>query len=119
VTAFIAALIGAVVLGWNRSVSGLPYPQQVWEKTVRLAGWGGLRPAPGQTAHDYARRLGKRYRDVQADMTVLADGYTKSRFGQKELTPDELDAIKDAWPEVRANLVGGITSRFFRRRKNG
>jgi transglutaminase-like putative cysteine protease len=119
VTAFIAALIGAVVLGWNRSVSGLPYPQQVWEKTVRLAGWGGLRPAPGQTAHDYARRLGKRYRDVQADMTVLADGYTKSRFGHKELSPDELDAIKDAWPEVRANLVGGITSRFFRRRKNG
>lgn len=117
VTAFLAALVGAVILGWNRSVAGLPYPQQVWEKTVRLAGWGGIRPGPGETAHDYARRLGKRYRDVQADMPVLADAYTKSRFGHRQLSEDEIDAVKDAWPEIRANLIGGISGRFFRRRK--
>ena len=117
VTAFIAALIGVIMLGWQRSVAGLPYPQQVWEKTVRLAGWGGVRPKPGQTPHDYARRLGKRFLDVRDDMPVLADAYVKSRYGHKELSEDEIAAIKDAWPEVRANLVGGITGRFFRRRR--
>ena len=118
VTAFIAALIGVIMLGWQRSVAGLPYPQQVWEKTVRLAGWGGVRPKPGQTPHDYARRLGKRFLDVRDDMPVLADAYVKSRYGHKELSEDEIAAIKDAWPEVRANLVGGITGRFFRRRRD-
>ena len=95
----------------------MPYPQQIWEKTVRLASWGGMRPRPGQTPHDYARRLGKRFRDVQDDMPTLADAYVKSRFGHKEISEDETAAIKDAWPEVRANLVGGIGGRFFRRRR--
>jgi transglutaminase-like putative cysteine protease len=117
VTAFIAALIGVIMLGWQRSVAGLPYPQQIWEKTVRLAGWGGVRPRPGQTPHDYARSLGKRFLDVRDDMPVLADAYVKSRYGHKELSEEEIAAIKDAWPEVRANLVGGITGRFFRRRR--
>jgi transglutaminase-like putative cysteine protease len=117
VTAFLAALVGAVMLGWQRSVAGLPYPQQIWEKTVRLASWGGLRPQPGQTPHDYARRLAKRFRDVEADMPTLANAYAKSRFGHKELSSDEIAAIKDAWPEVRANLVGGITGRLFHRRR--
>jgi hypothetical protein len=94
----------------------MPYPQQVWEKTVRLAGWGGIRPQPGQTPHDYARRLGKRFLDVRDDLPVLADAYTKSRFGHKGLSEQETAAIKDAWPEVRAVLIGGITGRFFRRR---
>jgi transglutaminase-like putative cysteine protease len=117
VTLFLAALVGAVILGWQRSVAGLPYPQQIWEKTVRLAGWGGIRPQPGQTPHDYARGLGKRFRDVQDDMPVLADAYVKSRFGRKDLSDEEIAAVKDTWPEVRANLVGGIGGRFFRRRK--
>jgi transglutaminase-like putative cysteine protease len=118
VTAFIAALIGVIMLGWQRSVAGLPYPQQIWEKTVRLAGWGGVRPRPGQTPHDYARSLGKRFLDVRDDMPVLADAYVKSRYGHKELSEEEIAVIKDAWPEVRANLVGGITGRFFHRRRD-
>lgn len=117
VTLFLAALVGVVMLGWQRSFAGLPYPQQLWAKTVRLAGWGGMRPAPGQTPHDFAQRLGKRYLDVRDDMPVLADAYVKSRYGHKELTEDEIDALNDAWPEVRANLVGGITGRLFSRRR--
>src|SRR5207247_647951 len=51
VAAFIALLAGSVYLGWQRSVAGLPYSQQLWEKTVRLATWAGHGPrssrAPG------------------------------------------------------------------------
>lgn len=117
VTLFLAALVGVVMLGWQRSFAGLPYPQQLWAKTVRLAGWGGMRPQPGQTPHDFAQRLGKRHLDVRDDMPTLADAYVKSRYGHKDLSEAEVVALKDAWPEVRANLVGGITGRFFRRRR--
>lgn len=116
--AFVAAMIGAIVLGWQRSVTGLPYPQQVWEKTVRLASWGGAPPAPGQTPHDYARRLGKRFRDVQRDLPALADAYTKSRFGHKELGETESQALKEAWPYVRSALIGGVLGRWRRRRES-
>lgn len=116
--AFIAAMIGAIALGWQRSVSGMPYAQQVWEKTVRLASWGGAPPAPGQTPHDYARRLGNRFRDVQRDLPALADAYTKSRFGHKELGETESQALKEAWPYVRRALIGGVLGRWRRRRES-
>ena len=116
VLAFIAALIGAIALGWQRSVAGLPYPQQVWEKTVRLATWGGSPPMPGQTPHDYATGLGKRFRGVR-DFPVLADAYTKSRFGHKEIGEDQTALLKEAWPDVRGALLGSIVRRIWPRHR--
>jgi hypothetical protein len=116
VLAFAAALIGAIMLGWQRSVAGLPYPQQVWEKTVRLASWGGTPPMPGQTPHDYANGLGKRFYHVRRDFPTLADAYTKSRFGHKEIDEAQAKALRDAWPDVRGALVGSIVRRLWPRR---
>jgi transglutaminase-like putative cysteine protease len=116
VLAFIAALIGAIALGWQRSVAGLPYPQQVWEKTVRLASWGGSPPMPGQTPHDYANGLGKRFHAVRRDFPTLADAYTKSRFGHHEIDEAQAQALKEAWPDVRGALVGSIVRRVWPRR---
>jgi hypothetical protein len=117
VTLFLAALVGVAILGWNRSVAGLPYAQQVWAKTVRLAGWGGMRPEPGQTPHDFAKRLGKRHLDVRDEMPTLADAYVKSRYGRKHLSDEERQDLEGIWQDVRANLIGGITGRFFRRER--
>jgi transglutaminase-like putative cysteine protease len=116
VLAFIAALIGAIALGWQRSVAGLPYPQQVWEKTVRLASWGGSPPLPGETPHDYARGLGKRFRGVR-DFPALADAYTKSRFGHKEIDENQAALLKEAWPDVRGALLGSIVRRIWPRHR--
>jgi transglutaminase-like putative cysteine protease len=116
VLAFIAALIGAIALGWQRSVAGLPYPQQVWEKTVRLASWGGAPPLPGQTPHDYAKGLGKRFRGVR-DFPALADAYTRSRFGHKEIDKGQAALLKEAWPDVRGALLGSIVRRIWPRHR--
>jgi hypothetical protein len=116
ILAFICAIAAAIFFGWQRSVAGLPYPQQLWEKTVRLASWGGEGPAPGQTPHDYARRLGKRFRGVE-EWSLLADAYTRSRFGRKEIGETDAAALRDMWPDARGALMGGIFGRFFRRRR--
>jgi len=105
---------GAVFFGWQRSVAGIPYPQQVWEKTVRLASWGGLAPEPGQTPHEYAGRLGKRFRDVSG-WQALADAYTRSRFGRKETGEDEAVVLREMWPDARGAMLRGIAGRFLRR----
>jgi hypothetical protein len=118
VSIFIALILGAIFLGWQRSVSGLPYPEQLWEKTVRLASWGGLSPEPGQTPHDFALRLTRRFRGVD-EWSVLADSYTRSRFGHKPTGTEEGELLTEVWPDARGALLGGIFARPFRRWRRG
>ncbi|HUF52934.1 MAG TPA: transglutaminase domain-containing protein [Dehalococcoidia bacterium] len=116
VLGFAAAVAVAVTVGWNRSVMGLPYPQQVWEKTVRLASWGGFKPQPGQTPHEYISALGKLHRGMR-DLDVLASAYTSSRFGKKELRETDRERLAEMWPVLRGALMSGILRRVARRSK--
>jgi transglutaminase-like putative cysteine protease len=102
--------------GWQRSVAGLPYPQQIWEKTVRLASWAGHPPEPGQTPREYAERLTKVFRSVP-EFGLLATSYSRSRFGR----PDDEGGIdvarlKEVWPHVRGPLLSAMFGRLLRRR---
>jgi hypothetical protein len=106
----------AAFAGWQRSVTGLPYEQQLWEKTVRMASWAGMPPGPGQTPHEYAKRLGKRFRDVW-EWDEMADAYTRSMFGHKEPGDEEKKRLQAIWPDARGALTGGIMGRPFRRKR--
>ncbi|MEX0682819.1 MAG: transglutaminase domain-containing protein [Dehalococcoidia bacterium] len=116
VIAFAVAIIVAVSLGWQRSVAGLPYPQQLWEKTVRLASWGGFQPQPGQTPHEYVDALGRRHRAVR-DLDVLSSTYTRSRFGKKDADESERERLEELWSSLRGALLRGIAGRVFRRNR--
>lgn len=113
VAAFAALLAGSVFLGWQRSVAGLPYSQQLWEKTVRLATWAGHGPRTGQTPAEFARNLQRRVRDAP-DISVLADAYNRSRFGRQH--PDgERATLGEVWSPLRNALLGAILRRITRR----
>lgn len=115
VAGVLAASAGSAALGWRRSVAGLPYPQQLWEKTVRLAGWAGLGPAPGQTPSEFARSLDRRLRSVR-DIEALAEAYNRSRFGRKETPQPERERLEKVWAHLRALLAGEVILRLWRRR---
>ena len=113
VAAFIALLAGSVFLGWQRSVAGLPYSQQLWEKTVRLATLAGYGPRTGQTPSDFARSLKRGVRDAD-DISILAAAYNRSRFGRAE--PDKDRArLNEIWSPLRNALLGAILRRITRR----
>ncbi len=116
ILAFAGALGVAVFAGWQRSVAGMPYEQQIWEKTVRMASWGGMPPGPGQTPHEYAKRLGKRFRDVW-EWDELAEAYTRSKFGHRPADEAVRKRLGVIWPDARGALMGGIWRRPFRRGK--
>jgi hypothetical protein len=104
----------AIVLGvgsrlaWERSLAGLPYPQRVWEQTMRLATWARLRPQPHQTPREYARELEGRLPGVEG-IDTLAEAYSRSRFGRKPLLDGEEEAhLRDVWKRVRARLLTRI-----------
>ena len=113
VVAFVALLAGSVFLGWQRSVAGLPYSQQLWEKAVRLSSWAGHGPRTGETPAEFAQGLRRRVHDAR-DISVLAKAYNRSRFGARE--PDEEKAkLAEMWTPLRNALFGAIIRRVTRR----
>ena len=112
---FIVAMSAVMRLGWQRSVRGLPYPHQVWEKTVRLASWAGYPPQPGQTPWDYARGLERVFLGARGFPT-LAGVYSRSRYGRGDASAQEREEIDRIWPDLRGRLLGAIFSRVLRRR---
>ncbi|MBI2913621.1 MAG: transglutaminase domain-containing protein [Chloroflexi bacterium] len=110
-----AAVAGSVALGWRRSVAGLPYPQQLWEKTVRLASWAGHPPEPGQTPADFAGRLERAFRGVR-DIPTLAAAYNRSRFAHRDAEAAERQHLAKLWPHLRGALLWAMLARLWRRR---
>jgi hypothetical protein len=115
VVAVAAAVAGAASFGWRRSVAGLPYPQQLWEKTVRLASWAGYPPQPGETPSGFARSLRRRLGGLR-DVERLADAYNRSRFGARDVDGKERELLARVWKELRLPLVWGAVRRLWRRR---
>jgi hypothetical protein len=115
VIAFAAAVAGSIALGWQRSVAGLPYPQQLWDKTVRLASWAGQSPEPGQTPAEYASHLQRRFRGVP-DIPALGAAYNRSRFGNRDPDREEQERLERQWPHLRAALLKAILGRPWLRR---
>ena len=111
---FLAALAGSAALGWRRSVAGLPYPQQMWEKTVRLASWAGQPPQPGQTPTGFANALARRFRGVR-DIDLLAAAYNRSRFGRKDSDAVERERLARVWAHLRGPLAWEVVRRLWRR----
>ncbi len=116
VIGFAGALAGSAALGWRRSVAGLPYSQQLWEKTVRLATWAGYPPESGQTPSDFTRRLERAFRGVR-DLPALAAAYGRSRFGGRDAAADEREMLRQMWPHLRGTLLRAIALRLVRRRR--
>jgi transglutaminase-like putative cysteine protease len=113
----LGAVAGLAVTGslaWRRSLAGLPYPQQVWEKTVRLASWAGYPPAPGQTPASFARALARRHRGVP-HVEDLAAAYNRSRFGHRDAEPGEAGRLERVWRQLRGPLLGEVLRRPWRR----
>jgi transglutaminase-like putative cysteine protease len=113
-TGFAAAVAASAALGWRRSVAGLPYPQQLWEKTVRLASWAGRPPQTGQTPSGFARHLARGFRGVR-DIDLLAGAYNRSRFGRKDSNAEEGARLARVWTQLRVRLAWEIVRRLWRR----
>lgn len=94
-----------VRIAWERGMSGLDYPAQLWEKTVRLATWLRLGPKPHQTPTEYTRSLRRALPDATAGVETVTDSYLRARYGNHELTPPEREQLDDTWPSLRNRLI--------------
>jgi transglutaminase-like putative cysteine protease len=98
--------VGAVY-AWNRSLTGLSYPERVWEKTLRLASWTGLRPQATQTPREYVRDLQEGLPEVR-DLPLLLRSYESARFGRRQVGEEEKARLEVLWRELRSRLLRRI-----------
>lgn len=94
--------VGARV-AWDQATSGLAYPEEVWEKTVRLASWLKLPPGPHETPSEYSRSLSRNLPDAEG-IDVVATAYARSRYGRKQLNEAEQQRLRTAWLTLRNYL---------------
>ncbi|HLF72328.1 MAG TPA: transglutaminase domain-containing protein [Dehalococcoidia bacterium] len=107
VLAVTAIGFGAFQYSWQRGLSGVGYPVQVWEKTLRLARWAKIRPQPQETPRELVDRLKVELPEVK-DLDYLGEQFIRARYGQKELTPDEKERLQAVWGQTRRNLLQRI-----------
>ncbi|MBI2864321.1 MAG: transglutaminase domain-containing protein [Chloroflexi bacterium] len=104
-------ILGALLwLLWQKGLSTLTLPLQVYEKMCRLAGFAGLGPQVSQTPYEYARSLGRGIPDSAADVEQIARAYTSIAFGRKRLVGESTE-IESAWRRVRNRLLRKIVVR--------
>lgn len=100
---------GAFQWSWQHGLRGVAYPVQVWEKTMRLAKWARIRPAPQDTPREVVARLQRELPEVE-DLDFLGETFIRSRYGQKELPPQEKERLAAVWNRTRNTLM----ARFLR-----
>ncbi len=99
--------VGVFQYSWQRGLGRYAYPVQVWEKTLRLARWSRLRMTLQETPREVIARLRQSLPDVE-DLDFLGESYTRSRYGQKELTPEERERLHSVWRQARNTLLGRL-----------
>jgi transglutaminase-like putative cysteine protease len=89
---------------WARGLSTLAGPARLWGQTVRLASWGGLPPAAGETAREYARTISNAL-GGRPEAAFLAEAYTRQRYGGEQLDSQTDSRLEAAWRSLRGRLL--------------
>jgi hypothetical protein len=102
----VAAVVAAKV-AWEWGLGGLSEPAKLWEKTVRLATLGRMKPEASETPREFAARLRRDVPGAGAAGYVAAQ-YENDRFGHKDMSDDEQERLEGAWSSLRSALVRRI-----------
>jgi transglutaminase-like putative cysteine protease len=107
VLAISALGVGIFQYSWQHGLGNMPYPVQVWEKTLRLARWTKVRPLPQETPREVVARLRQQLPEVD-DLEYLGESYIRARYGRKELTENERERLEGVWKKSRNTLLSRL-----------
>ncbi len=92
---------------WQHGLRHYTYPVQIWEKTLRLGRWTRIKPLPQETPREVVARLKRELPEID-DIDYIGESYVKTRYGHKDLTPEEKDRLTRVWQRARNTLLARL-----------
>lgn len=93
------------------------HPDRAWGALGRWAARLGLGPRPSQTVYEYAGALGDEIPAARVELTTLARAKVEVAYGRREVDPDRLRRIGEAYQRLRLALISFAVRRGLRRRR--
>lgn len=112
--AIAALMLATLVLAffWLRGLRGLSPTGQLYAKTVRGAGWGGIQVEPSMTPAELARTVAGSVPGSRGPASYLADLYVRETYGGRPVPQTDLLRGRQAWLRLRGLLVKHFFSRL-------
>lgn len=98
----LAAALGALRPG-SYSLSTV---REVYAALQRLAAGHGMAREEAQTPYEYERRLDGAWPEAGAEVGAITEAYVRAHYGQREISAEELAAVRAAWERLRQALEG-------------
>ena len=91
------------------------HPDQAWGSLAGLAARFGLGPRPSQTVYEYAGALGDEVPTARVELTTIARAKVEVAYGRRDLGPDRLQRIAQAYQRLRLAIFGVVVRRGLNR----
>jgi hypothetical protein len=79
--------------------------RQIYRQFLRWAAAAGFPRQSSQTPHEYLYELAGMLPEVQEDLALITQQYTRVRYGTWLPTEDELQQIRQSWYNVKQNRL--------------
>lgn len=99
----LAAALGALQPGGY----SLGSVRELYAALQRLAARHGMAREEAQTPYEYERRLDGAWPEAGSEVEAITDAYVRAHYGQREISAEELAALRAAWERLRQTLEGG------------
>jgi transglutaminase-like putative cysteine protease len=114
VVAGIATVVSKNAL--QRRWEGLPLIERIFDQIAVLTIVLGIHQRPTQTPAEYAEEVGTQVPPARSAMQRLTTLFSRSRFGQAGLSPDEEQEADSLWRSIRLLFVKHLGNRWRRQR---
>ena len=104
----VAAIAASGVAGrwaYRRYLAPAQEPATVYGRLRGLAAFGGLNAAGQRTPYQFGQQLSRRLPAYRESVEVIVDSYVRSRYGARNLSPNDRERLTDAWLGVRYPLL--------------
>jgi hypothetical protein len=80
--------------------------REIYAGLQRLAARHGVAREEAQTPYEYERHLDGAWPAIGAEVEAITDAYVRAHYGQRQISDEELAALRAAWQRLREALEG-------------
>lgn len=72
--------------------------------TARRASRAGQPREPGQTPYEYRSSLGRRFSELEPDLSGLTEAFVQARYSPRPVEKEDAERVRPLWQRIKAAL---------------